>query len=152
FWTTAKARTINGEAQIHAKVDGKKVIISEASIKRDLQFGDEEGVDCLPTAIIFKQISLMRAATTASSLEVEQDSGNINKTQSKATPNKSSSQRTDSGEEVFVQEDVADKEVTDKVQKVVEEEVKDINTAKLIVDVVHVNAAGEVNAASITTT
>nr|GEV94562.1 putative reverse transcriptase domain-containing protein [Tanacetum cinerariifolium] len=34
FWTTAKVRTINEEAQIHAKVDGKKVIISEASIRR----------------------------------------------------------------------------------------------------------------------
>nr|GEV05287.1 hypothetical protein [Tanacetum cinerariifolium] len=44
------------------------------------------------------------------------------------------------------------KEVTDKVQKVVEEEVEYINTAKLIVDVVQVNAAGEVNAASIATT
>ncbi|GKA77034.1 hypothetical protein Tco_0783495 [Tanacetum coccineum] len=36
--------------------------------------------------------SLVRAATTASSLEADQDSGNINKTQSKATPNESSSQ------------------------------------------------------------
>ncbi|GKC40685.1 hypothetical protein Tco_1053069 [Tanacetum coccineum] len=35
--------------------------------------------------------SLVRAATTASSLEAEQDSGNINKTQSKATPNEFSS-------------------------------------------------------------
>nr|GEW71442.1 hypothetical protein [Tanacetum cinerariifolium] len=41
--------------------------------------------------------SLVRASTTASSLEAEQDSGNINKTQSKATPNESSSQRTNSG-------------------------------------------------------
>ncbi|GKC11651.1 hypothetical protein Tco_1008433, partial [Tanacetum coccineum] len=32
--------------------------------------------------------SLVRAATTASSLEAEQDSGNKDKTQSKATPNK----------------------------------------------------------------
>nr|GEV60272.1 hypothetical protein [Tanacetum cinerariifolium] len=41
--------------------------------------------------------SLVRAATTASSLEAEQDSGNINRTQSKETPNESSSQETDSG-------------------------------------------------------
>nr|GEW50781.1 hypothetical protein [Tanacetum cinerariifolium] len=34
--------------------------------------------------------SLVRAATTASSLEAEQDSGNINRTQSKVTPNESS--------------------------------------------------------------
>ncbi|GJW92318.1 hypothetical protein Tco_0169871 [Tanacetum coccineum] len=41
--------------------------------------------------------SLVRAATTASSLEVEQDSGNITKTRSKATPNESSSLGTTSG-------------------------------------------------------
>ncbi|GKF98758.1 hypothetical protein Tco_0297541, partial [Tanacetum coccineum] len=35
--------------------------------------------------------SLVRAATTASSLEAEQDNGNITKTRSKATPNESSS-------------------------------------------------------------
>nr|GEY79477.1 hypothetical protein [Tanacetum cinerariifolium] len=48
---------------------------------------------------IYKELDdrLVRAATTASSLEAEHDSGNINKTQSKATPNESSSQGTDSG-------------------------------------------------------
>ncbi|GJZ31105.1 hypothetical protein Tco_0576152 [Tanacetum coccineum] len=40
--------------------------------------------------------SLVRAAATASSLEAEQDSGNITKTRSKATPNKSSSLGTTS--------------------------------------------------------
>nr|GEU61650.1 hypothetical protein [Tanacetum cinerariifolium] len=40
---------------------------------------------------------LVRAATTASSLKAELDSGNINKTQSKVTPNESSSQGTNSG-------------------------------------------------------
>ncbi|GJW74391.1 uncharacterized mitochondrial protein-like protein [Tanacetum coccineum] len=40
--------------------------------------------------------SLVRAATTASSLEAEQDSGNITKTQSKATPNEVGSQGTTS--------------------------------------------------------
>nr|GEZ64053.1 hypothetical protein [Tanacetum cinerariifolium] len=41
--------------------------------------------------------SLERADTTASSLGAEQDSGNINKTQSKATLNEPSSIRTSSG-------------------------------------------------------
>ncbi|GKC91951.1 hypothetical protein Tco_1157393, partial [Tanacetum coccineum] len=41
--------------------------------------------------------NLVRAATTASSLEAEQDSGNINKTRSKATPNEAGSQGTTSG-------------------------------------------------------
>nr|GEW34474.1 hypothetical protein [Tanacetum cinerariifolium] len=48
---------------------------------------------------VYKELDdrLVRVATTASSLEGEQDSGNINKTQSKETPNESSSQGTDSG-------------------------------------------------------
>ncbi|GKB14447.1 hypothetical protein Tco_0848370 [Tanacetum coccineum] len=32
FWATAKAKTINGEAQIQALVDGKKVIVTETSV------------------------------------------------------------------------------------------------------------------------
>nr|GEY14398.1 hypothetical protein [Tanacetum cinerariifolium] len=48
---------------------------------------------------IYKELndSLLRAATNASSLEAKHDTGNINKTQSKTTPNDSSSQGTDSG-------------------------------------------------------
>nr|GEU78735.1 hypothetical protein [Tanacetum cinerariifolium] len=93
FWSTVVAKTINGEAQLHAHVDGKKIIITEASIRIDLQLADEEGVDCLPNSTIFKQLSLMgdpmehvvdeavhkelgdslvRAATTTSSLEARQ--------------------------------------------------------------------------------
>ncbi|GJY23745.1 hypothetical protein Tco_0397403 [Tanacetum coccineum] len=41
--------------------------------------------------------SLERAATTATGLDAEQDRGNINKTQSKATPNEPSSPGTSSG-------------------------------------------------------
>nr|GFC93182.1 hypothetical protein [Tanacetum cinerariifolium] len=59
FWTTAKARNINKEAQIHAKVDGKKVIISKTSIKRYIRFGYEGGVDCFSNEVIFEQLTLM---------------------------------------------------------------------------------------------
>nr|GEX71866.1 hypothetical protein [Tanacetum cinerariifolium] len=120
-----------GGVQLQAPVDGKKVIITESTVRRDLQLEDAEGVDCLPNDVIFKQLTLMgkprrkvtgvpqpsdstehvtdeaineemddslvRAATTASSLEAKQDSGNINKTQCKATPNKLGSQGTSSG-------------------------------------------------------
>nr|GFB75313.1 hypothetical protein [Tanacetum cinerariifolium] len=41
--------------------------------------------------------NLERATTTATSLDVEQDRGNISKTQSKATPNEPSSLGTSSG-------------------------------------------------------
>ncbi|GJY37650.1 putative reverse transcriptase domain-containing protein [Tanacetum coccineum] len=221
FWATVKAKTVNGEVQLQAMVDGKKIIITESIVRRDLQLEDAEGVDCLPNVTIFEQLtligfvqvfvnqqldglpshkriyvtpshtkkifrnmkrvgkgfsgrvtplfptmvvhnqeemgegsamptdphhtptiiqpstsqpqktqkprrskrkdtevpqpsgpttnvadeavneemddSLVRAATTASSLEAEQDSGNINKTQSKATPNEPSSPGTSSG-------------------------------------------------------
>ncbi|GJW71168.1 ribonuclease H-like domain-containing protein [Tanacetum coccineum] len=97
-------KTINGEAQLHALVDGKKIIITESSVRRDLQLADEED------EAVHKELgdSLVRAATTASSLEAEQDSGNINKTQSKATPNESSSLGTTSGGGPRYQETIGD--------------------------------------------
>ncbi|GJY25535.1 hypothetical protein Tco_0400261 [Tanacetum coccineum] len=181
FWSTVKAKTINGEVQLHALVDGKKVIITEVTVRRDLQLEDEEGVDCLPNSTIFEQLTLMgskttarnafsstmafviiclatnqkfnfskyifesmvrnldnlsgkflmypsgpidivadeaihkelgdslvRAATITSSLEAEHDSGNIAKTRSKATPNKSSSLGTTLGGGPRCQETIGD--------------------------------------------
>ncbi|GJV59554.1 uncharacterized mitochondrial protein-like protein [Tanacetum coccineum] len=162
LWSTVKANTINKEVQLHALVDDKKIIITESTVRRDLQLEDAKGVECLPNSTIFEQLTLMgltfykpffspqwkflihtilqflsskntawnefsstmasipqssdpsdnvedeaihkelgdslvRAATIASSLEAEQDSGNITKTRSKATPNESSSLGTTSG-------------------------------------------------------
>ncbi|GKA33987.1 putative ribonuclease H-like domain-containing protein [Tanacetum coccineum] len=59
---------------------------------------------------VYKELgdSLVRAATTTSSLETEQDSGNITKTRSKATPNKSSSLGTTSGGGPRCQETMGD--------------------------------------------
>ncbi|GKA92540.1 ribonuclease H-like domain-containing protein [Tanacetum coccineum] len=51
FWSTVMAKTINGEEQLHALVDGKKIIITESSVRRDLQLADEEGVDCIESII-----------------------------------------------------------------------------------------------------
>ncbi|GJX18292.1 hypothetical protein Tco_0219124 [Tanacetum coccineum] len=59
FWTTAKVKTINGEVQIQALVDKKKVIITETSIRRDLQLADENGTECLPNATIFAELERM---------------------------------------------------------------------------------------------
>nr|GEV38100.1 ribonuclease H-like domain-containing protein [Tanacetum cinerariifolium] len=72
FWSTAKAKTINGEVQLRAQVDGKKIIITKSSIRIDLQLADEED------EAVHKELgdSLVRVATTASILEAEQDSGN----------------------------------------------------------------------------
>ncbi|GJX81274.1 hypothetical protein Tco_0329423 [Tanacetum coccineum] len=48
FWSTVMAKIINGKEQLHALVDGKKIIITESSIRRDLQLADEEG-SAIPT-------------------------------------------------------------------------------------------------------
>nr|GEV59200.1 hypothetical protein [Tanacetum cinerariifolium] len=141
------------KVQLHAKVDGKKIIMTVSSVRRDLRLADEEGsaipIDPhhTPTILqpstsqpqktqkprkpkrkntqvpqpsgstnnvadeaIHKELgdSLVRASTTASSLGAEQDSDNINKTQSKATPNESSSQGTDSGGGPRCQEAIGD--------------------------------------------
>ncbi|GJV20689.1 hypothetical protein Tco_1369709 [Tanacetum coccineum] len=42
FWATTKAKTINGEEQLQALVDGKKVIITERSVRKDLQLEDAD--------------------------------------------------------------------------------------------------------------
>ncbi|GKE85455.1 hypothetical protein Tco_1559197 [Tanacetum coccineum] len=65
FWSTVVAKTINGEVQLHALVDGKKIIITESTVRRDLQLADEKGVDCLSNSIIFEQLTLMGPKTTA---------------------------------------------------------------------------------------
>ncbi|GJX32116.1 hypothetical protein Tco_0241971 [Tanacetum coccineum] len=59
FWATAKAKTVNGERQIQALIDKKKVIITETSIRSDLHLEDAGGTDCLPTATIFEELARM---------------------------------------------------------------------------------------------
>nr|GEX63400.1 uncharacterized mitochondrial protein AtMg00810-like [Tanacetum cinerariifolium] len=59
FWSIAMAKTINGEVQLYAQVDGKEIVITESSVRRGLQLTDEEGIDCLPNSTIFKQLALM---------------------------------------------------------------------------------------------
>ncbi|GKA00669.1 retrovirus-related pol polyprotein from transposon TNT 1-94 [Tanacetum coccineum] len=59
FWDTTKVKTINGEVQLQTLVDGKKVIITGTSVRRDLQLDDTAGNECLPNADIFEQLALM---------------------------------------------------------------------------------------------
>ncbi|GKE38360.1 hypothetical protein Tco_1461765 [Tanacetum coccineum] len=59
FWATIKAKTVNREVQLQALMDGKKIIITGSIVRRDLQLEDAEGVDCLPNATIFEQLTLM---------------------------------------------------------------------------------------------
>ncbi|GJZ61016.1 putative reverse transcriptase domain-containing protein [Tanacetum coccineum] len=137
FWSTVKTKIVNNGTQIHAKVDGKIIVISESSVRSNLHFNDEDGVTSLTSSEILENLAFMgyeithtprqakrgqdteipqssgplkkvgdeavntreddrvvRAATTTTSLEVEQESGNIHKTQSTATLNEPSPQGT----------------------------------------------------------
>ncbi|GKD09726.1 hypothetical protein Tco_1189411 [Tanacetum coccineum] len=59
FWATAKAKIVNGEVQIQALADRKKVIVTETSVRRALQLKDAEGTECLPNATIFAELERM---------------------------------------------------------------------------------------------
>ncbi|GJU39480.1 hypothetical protein Tco_1192437, partial [Tanacetum coccineum] len=68
--------------------------------RKDTQIPQSSGLTKnVANEAVYKELdgSLVRVATTASSLKAEEDSGNIAKTRSKATPNESSSLRTTSG-------------------------------------------------------
>ncbi|GJW98179.1 putative ribonuclease H-like domain-containing protein [Tanacetum coccineum] len=99
-----KVKTVNGEVQLQSLVDGKKIIITKSTVRRDLQLEDAED------EAIYKELgnSLVRAATTASCLEAEQDNGNITKTRSKAKPNEAGSLGTTLGGGPRCQETMGD--------------------------------------------
>ncbi|GJT49603.1 putative ribonuclease H-like domain-containing protein [Tanacetum coccineum] len=59
FWMSAKSKIINNARYITAKVAGKLVSISEASIRSDLLFYDADWIDSLPNQAIFDAIQLM---------------------------------------------------------------------------------------------
>ncbi|GKF35335.1 hypothetical protein Tco_0108535, partial [Tanacetum coccineum] len=65
FWSTTKAKTINEETQIHALIDGKKIVITESSVRRDLQLADKDGIDYLLNTTIFLNLALMGPKTIA---------------------------------------------------------------------------------------
>ncbi|GKA99110.1 hypothetical protein Tco_0827047 [Tanacetum coccineum] len=113
FWSNAKIKTGNNQTQIHAEVNGKTVIITESSVRRDLHFNDEDGTitPLFPSMLASQAVegevdetiyeergdSVERAATTTASLDADQDSGNIIRTQSMATHNEPISQGTSLG-------------------------------------------------------
>nr|GEU55703.1 hypothetical protein [Tanacetum cinerariifolium] len=54
FCTSTKVKIVNDDVRLQALADGKKFIINEASIRRDLQLDDAEGTACLPNDAILK--------------------------------------------------------------------------------------------------
>nr|GEU51190.1 hypothetical protein [Tanacetum cinerariifolium] len=107
FLNGSHIRTVdNGEQEITATVDGKEFTVTEASVRRHLQLADanEEGegsghpTEPQPPPSTAQPTNeepipnewddrVERATTTAASLDAEQASGNINRTQSMAMPN-----------------------------------------------------------------
>nr|GEX00532.1 hypothetical protein [Tanacetum cinerariifolium] len=57
--TTLKIKTINDNVRLQALIDGKKVVITKASIRHDLKLNDAEGTSCLPNAMIFNELARM---------------------------------------------------------------------------------------------
>ncbi|GJU14705.1 hypothetical protein Tco_1142671 [Tanacetum coccineum] len=53
FWATASLKVINDVPHIRAMVAGKKILISEETIRADLLFDDANGVDCFPKQVIW---------------------------------------------------------------------------------------------------
>ncbi|GKA19963.1 hypothetical protein Tco_0699878 [Tanacetum coccineum] len=121
---------------VDALVDWEEEIITGSTGEEIVQLEDAKGVDCVGSTqrprkpkrkdteipqssgltdnvaneAVNEEMddSLERAATIATSLDVEQDRGNINKTQSKATPNEASSQGTTSSGGPRCQETMGD--------------------------------------------
>nr|GEV48739.1 putative ribonuclease H-like domain-containing protein [Tanacetum cinerariifolium] len=59
------AVTINEDIQLRALVDGKKIIVNESSIRRDLKLEDAEGNACLPNDTIFEELARMGTMASA---------------------------------------------------------------------------------------
>nr|GEU90129.1 hypothetical protein [Tanacetum cinerariifolium] len=52
-------KKVNDDVQLRALIDSKKVVVSEAIIRRDLHLDDANGVECLLNAEIFKELARM---------------------------------------------------------------------------------------------
>nr|GFC50019.1 xylulose kinase-1 [Tanacetum cinerariifolium] len=59
FWATATIKKVNDVVQLRALIDGKKVVILEDIIRRDLHLDDADGVECLLNEEIFKELARM---------------------------------------------------------------------------------------------
>ncbi|GKD37693.1 putative ribonuclease H-like domain-containing protein, partial [Tanacetum coccineum] len=59
FWNTTSSQTVNDEKQIHATVDSKVVVVTEALIRSSLLLNDADGTACLTNEAIFQNLALM---------------------------------------------------------------------------------------------
>nr|GEZ47896.1 hypothetical protein [Tanacetum cinerariifolium] len=59
FLATPTVKKVNDDVQLCALIDEKKVVVSEAIIRRDLHLDDADGVECLPDEEIFEELARM---------------------------------------------------------------------------------------------
>nr|GEY32042.1 hypothetical protein [Tanacetum cinerariifolium] len=59
FWNTASSQTLNDDKQIHATIDRKAVVVTEASIRSSLLFNDADGTTYLTNDAIFQNLAMM---------------------------------------------------------------------------------------------
>nr|GEV56162.1 hypothetical protein [Tanacetum cinerariifolium] len=59
FWASAMVKKVNDVVQLHALIDGNKVVVSEAIIRKDLHLDDADGIECLPNEEIFEELARM---------------------------------------------------------------------------------------------
>ncbi|GJZ60192.1 hypothetical protein Tco_0616008 [Tanacetum coccineum] len=84
FWMSAKSKIINNVRYTTAKVAGKPVSISEASIRSDLLFYDANRIDSLPNQAIFDAIQLMGPSPSTHILDsIPKSSGGNHRDQAK---------------------------------------------------------------------
>ncbi|GJW64824.1 putative ribonuclease H-like domain-containing protein [Tanacetum coccineum] len=55
FWKTAKQQMIDDVTHIQAKVAGRTILVSEASIRADLLFNDEDGTECFANQLFLNK-------------------------------------------------------------------------------------------------
>nr|GFC64150.1 hypothetical protein [Tanacetum cinerariifolium] len=51
---------VNGDVQLQALIDDKKMVVMEAIVKRDLHLDDADRVECLLNAEIFEDLARIR--------------------------------------------------------------------------------------------
>nr|GEV95273.1 putative ribonuclease H-like domain-containing protein [Tanacetum cinerariifolium] len=59
FWATATIKKVNDVVQLRILLDGKKVVVSEDVIRRDLHLDDADGVEYLSNEEIFAELARM---------------------------------------------------------------------------------------------
>ncbi|GJY54574.1 hypothetical protein Tco_0446238 [Tanacetum coccineum] len=85
FWTSTKSKIINNVRHITAKVAGKLVSISEASIRSDLLFDDANRIDSLPNQL-YLMLNSLWGITRSSQKKYNTFKALIKKLRSKLNP------------------------------------------------------------------